>query len=117
MNQLSIDFEPGLVGKYQTAMDAIRAAVYSSTRPMKAIAADMDISQSELSRKLAENPNDTRHFTVRDLEAYVSTTGDLMPIMYLVEKYLADAEQKQKAALAELTRRIRIFWRCSIAPG
>ena len=54
MNQLSIDFEPGLVGKYQTAMDAIRAAVYSSTRPMKAIAADMDISQSELSRKLAE---------------------------------------------------------------
>lgn len=41
MNQLSIDFEPGLVGKYQTAMDAIRAAVYSSTRPMKAIAADM----------------------------------------------------------------------------
>ena len=47
----------------------------------------------------------------------MSTTGDLMPIMYLVEKYLADAEQKQKAALAELTRRIRIFWRCSIAPG
>ena len=36
----------------------------------------------------------------------MSTTGDLMPIMYLVEKYLADAEQKQKAALAELTRRI-----------
>ena len=39
-------------------------------------------------------------------EVSVSTTGDLMPIMYLVEKYLADAEQKQKAALAELTRRI-----------
>ncbi|TVO53833.1 phage regulatory CII family protein [Denitromonas halophila] len=106
MNQMSIDFEPGLAERYDRAMDCVRASVYSNDKPLKAIASDMDISQSELSRKLAENPNDTRHFSVDDLERYMDATGDTRPVQYLAEKYLADKSMRQQAALHELAKRL-----------
>lgn len=68
-------------------------------------AADMDQSQSDLSRKLAGNPDDPRRFSVEDLKRFIRATGDTTPILYLVEKFMADEETKQRAAhqrLAEM---------------
>lgn len=103
--QLTLNFEPGLAQRHPTLKACVRALVYASQKPDKQIAADMDLSQSDLSRKLSENPNDVRNLTVDDLERYIATQGDLAPIYYLVEKYgvsenvrLAQAE----AALAQL---------------
>lgn len=67
-------------------LECVRACVYSHSRPLKSIAMDMDMSQSDLSRKLADNPNDPRRFTVADLESYVHATGDTTPILYLAQK-------------------------------
>ena len=72
---------------------------------MKVLAADMDLSQSELSRKLADNPNDPRKFTVDDFEALLST-GDLTPLYYLVEKYLTRESDRQRAKFTELERKL-----------
>ena len=47
----------------------------------------MDLSESELTRKLADNPNDTRNFNCDDLEAYIAAHHDVTPIYYLIEKY------------------------------
>lgn len=98
-SQLTIDFEPGLAERFPSCMDVVRAGAYRGKKPLKTIAADMDLSQSDLSRKLAENPDDSRRFTVRDLERYIESTGDLTPVHYLVQRYLVP-EQRSKGEAA-----------------
>jgi hypothetical protein len=100
--QLQLDFTPGLTERFPTALDCVRASVYGNARQLKAIAADMDLTSSDLSRKLACNPDDPRRFTLQDLEAYVKATGDTVPILYLAQKYCADSSMRQREALAAL---------------
>lgn len=89
--QLTLDFERGLAQSYGTCREFVAARVHQQKRQQKAIAADMDYSPSDLSRKLAQSPEDSRRFTLDDLEKYIAVTGDTQPVLYLVEKYLADA--------------------------
>jgi hypothetical protein len=103
-NQLVLDFEAGLTERHDSCMSVTREGAYSFKRGMKALAADMDLSQSELSRKLADNPNDPRNLTLDDFENYLEKSGDRDPIFYLIEKFLTDDELKQKRALTELAR-------------
>jgi AraC-like DNA-binding protein len=101
-HQMSIDFDPGLAERHQSALDCVRECAYTHKHPLKTLAADMDMSQSELSRKLAHNPDDPRRFTLDDLEKFLTATGDMTPIYYLVEKFLEDADLRQRRALSEL---------------
>lgn len=103
-HQMSIDFEPGLAERHQSALDCVRECAYTHKHPLKTLAADMDMSQSELSRKLAHNPDDPRRFTLDDLEKFLAATGDMTPIYYLVEKYIEDSDLRQRRALAELVK-------------
>ena len=105
-NQLVLDFEPGLVERHGSLLACVREGAYSHRNPLKTIAADMDMSQSELSRKLSSNPDDPRRLSVDDFEAYLKATGDMNPIFYLVEKYLEGKEVKQRRAAAELVKRL-----------
>lgn len=100
--QLTLNLDAKLVESYGTCREYVAARVHQQGRPQKAIAADMDYSPSDLSRKLAQNPEDSRRFTLDDLERYVVVTGDTNPILYLVEKYLADAGDE----IAALERRL-----------
>ncbi len=67
--QLTLDLE-GIASSYGTCREYIGALVHQQNRPQKAIAADMDYSPSDLSRKLAQSPEDSRRFTLDDLEKY-----------------------------------------------
>ncbi len=101
--QLTINFEAGPVDAYGTCREYVASLVHQQGKPQKAIAADMDYSPSDLSRKLAQSPDDSRRFTLDDLERFVAVTGDRRPIQYLAEKYLANGEATRIAALeAEL---------------
>jgi hypothetical protein len=64
----------------------------------------MDLSESELSRKLSDNPNDPRNFTCDDLEEYIRKTGDVTPVFYLIDKYAVNPEAKRAYAAAELAK-------------
>lgn len=103
-HQMTLDFEPGLAERHESALACVRECVYTQRNPLKTIAADMDMSQSELSRKLSGNTEDPRRFTLDDLERYMVATGDRTPIYYLIEKYLEDGAAKQQRAMAELLR-------------
>lgn len=105
-SQLTLDFAPGLAERHASLLACIREGAYSHRNPLKTIAADMDISQSELSRKLSGNPDDPRRMSVDDLEAYLRATGDMNPVFYLVEKYLEGEEVKQRRAAAELVKKL-----------
>lgn len=102
--QLTIDFTPGLTERHESLLACLRECAYTQRNPLKTIAADMDMSQSELSRKLASNPGDPRHMTVEDLESFIDATGDTTPIQWLIEKYMQDGTQRQKQAVAALAR-------------
>lgn len=105
-NQMTLDFEPGLVERFPSLLDCIRTGAYTHRNPLKTIAADMDMSQSDLSRKLSGNPDDPRRFSVEDFERYVDKTGDLTPIYYLCEKYLQDDGARQQRALTQLAKQL-----------
>lgn len=100
--QLSLDFTPGLTERYDSALDCVRGSVHQQARPLKSIAMDMDMSQSDLSRKLAGNPDDPRRFTLDDLERYIKATGDTQPILWLAQRYCADPALKEREALGAL---------------
>lgn len=102
MNQLTIDFQPGLVEQFPAFMDCVRASVYGCGRQFKGIAADLDMSVSELSRKLAENPSDNVNFPLQLLPSLVAATGDPRPVLWLVGRFLNDPDAERKRALREL---------------
>lgn len=102
--QMTLDFTPGLTERHDTLLACIRECAHTHRNPMKTIAADMDLSTSELSRKLAGNPDDTRRFSVDDLERFISATGDVTPIYYLIERYLEDESLRHRRAMAELVK-------------
>lgn len=102
MSQLSIDFTPGLLEQYPEFMDCVRASVYGCGRAFKMIAADLDMTVSELSRKLANNPNDPVHFPLQKLPALIQATNDTKPIQWLVLSFMNDPEAKKRHAIDQL---------------
>jgi hypothetical protein len=85
-------------------MDCLRASVYASRKPMKTIAADMDLSTSTLSRKLSADPDDPRRFSLDDLETYIAATGDTSVVEYLAAKHLQSDDHRRAQTLATATR-------------
>lgn len=100
--QMALDFTPGLTERYDTALACVRGCMHQQPRPLKSIAMDMDMSQSDLSRKLSDNPDDPRRFSLGDLEKYIEVTGDITPIRYLAQKYCIDGETRKREALTAL---------------
>ena len=108
-SQLEIDFTPGLTEQFPEFLDCVKASVYGCGKPFKVVAADLDMSTSELSRKLADNPNDNVHFPAKKLAELIESTHDLMPVYWLVEKFCENADAKQRRAieaLAQLSREL-----------
>ena len=101
--QVELNFEPGLTEQFPEFRDVIKASVYSCGRAFKSIAADLDMSVSELSRKLSENPNDPVHFPLSRLPDLIAATGDKRPIYWLVETFLEDPDARRKRGLDELS--------------
>lgn len=90
--------------RHKSLKACVRERVYANVRPLKAIAADMDLSESDLTRKLSENPADPRKFSICDLENYITATGDHAPIYYLLEKFEVSADAKQAYAASEFAK-------------
>lgn len=106
--QLTLNFEAGIAECYPTCREYVAARVHQQGRAQKSIAADMDLSPSMLTRKLAQSPNDSTRFTLDDLENYIVTTQDTKPVLYLVEKYLTSSSKDEiKRQIAELQKRLK----------
>lgn len=102
MRQLQIPLEASLVHQFPEFRDVVRASVYSCGRQFKAIAADLDLSVSELSRMLADNPGDPRHFPVARLPELIAATGDRRPVLWLAERFLEEPGARRQSAIDRL---------------
>lgn len=103
MQQFELQFPEGLIARYPEWMDCIRASVHGCGRPMKAIAADLDMSQSELSKRLSDQAD--IQFLLKRLPDLLRATGNLEPVYWLVESFCDDPESKHRrnvAMVAEL---------------
>lgn len=102
VEQISINYEAGPAEAYESCREYCQSLVHQQGRPQKAIAADMDLSPSHLSRKLSQSPDDSMRFTLDDFERFVRVNRDIRPILYLIEKYIAAKDSS--ALLAEIER-------------
>jgi AraC-like DNA-binding protein len=103
-SQLTLELQPGLLRRYSTIREAVHHSVLNDPRGMKGVAADCDISVSELSRRLAPTEGDPRSLDVNLFDAILTSTGDLTPLHWLNAKHLADAEAKKRAAFEAAAR-------------
>ncbi len=101
--QLSLDIDPGILEQFPDFRDAVRASVYSCGRAFKAVAADLDMSVSELSRKLSDNPNDPVHFPYHRLPDLIRATGDVRPVHWLIAAFMESQETKKNRAIDQLS--------------
>ena len=102
MRQVEINFTAGLTEQFPCFRDVVKASVYGCGRQLKAVAADLDMTSSELSRKLGDNPNDPANFPLHLLPDLIQATSDKRPIYWLVETFLEDAATKRTRAVSQL---------------
>ncbi len=100
--QFSLDFEPGLLEQFPRWQDCMRASVYGCGIAFKIIADRLDMTVSELSRKLNDNPNDNVHFPLDRLDELIAATGDHRPIDWLVLKFKQKPEDRRRNTLATI---------------
>lgn len=98
MDQLTLDFEPGLTERFPNIEDVLVASVYSGKKPHKTIAYDLDESPSSLTRKVKGD----LEFPVSKLPALIESTEDTTIIHWLIEKFLVDSSETREAALKQL---------------
>ncbi len=103
MRQVEINFEAGLTDQFPEFRDVVKASVYSCGRAFKSVAADLDMTSSELSRKLADNPSDPVNFPLHLLPALIRATNDKRPVYWLIETFLEDDDTKRTRAVAQLS--------------
>lgn len=104
--QVELRFEAGLTEQFPEFMDCVRAAVHGCGRPFKHVAADLDMRVSELSRKLAENPQDPVHFPLRRLPDLIRATNDLRPLYWLIERFLEAPTEGNARVVASMQQQL-----------
>jgi len=100
MSQLTLNFQPELPDRFPSLRAYIAHRSNVVRKSPKAVAADMDIAPSTLSRKLNPAEGDTQRFNCDDLEAWVASTGDAAAVIdYLAAKFLDSDEQRHARVL------------------
>lgn len=102
MRQMSLSFEPGLTARFRSLREVTAHSVYSSRRGLSAVAADLDMSPSELTKRLNAGSAEPRPMRVDDLEAILGSTGDMSPVYWLIEKFLRDPDAVRQQATAQI---------------
>lgn len=101
MQQFTLDFVPGLTEKYPRWRDTLVHAVYSSRLGLNGVAARLDMSPSDLSKRLSET-EEPRPIRDVDILGIIEATNDFTPIYWLLERFLKDPNAKRQEAMARL---------------
>lgn len=106
--QLSLAFEAGLTARYSTIEDCCAAVVHNYRGGLDGVAPALDMSPSELSRRLnahlaaKEGDSNNRPLRTGDMVRIIAKTEDFRPVYWLIEKFLRDPEVIRSQAIHEL---------------
>jgi hypothetical protein len=109
MNQLTLNFTPGLTAQYRSLREVAAAAVYASRKGVAGVAGDLDMSPTDLTKRLNIDGAEPRPLRVEDLEGIVASTGDHRPIFWLIEKFLRDPATQQQQAIAQIAQLLPVL--------
>lgn len=101
MQQFTLDFQAGLTERFPRWRDTLVHAVYSSRLGLNGVAAKLDLSPSDLSKRLSET-EEPRPLRDQDILGIIEATNDFTPIYWLLERFLKDPEAKKLEAMARL---------------
>lgn len=101
MQQFTLDFQAGLTERFPRWRDTLVHAVYSSRLGLNGVAAKLDLSPSDLSKRLSET-EEPRPLRDQDILGIIDATNDFTPIYWLLERFLKDPEAKKQEAMARL---------------
>src|SRR3990167_5308791 len=85
----------------QEWLNIIRETIYGCGKPVKIIAADLDYSPQELTRRLSNNPNDHIELPLRVLPNLIAATGSQLPIKWLKENFLLKTDEQIEILLGK----------------
>lgn len=98
-----LHFDPAVHERFATLRSFVAHRSTVVQKHLKAQAADMDMGQSTLSRKLNPHDGDTQRFNCDDLEAWLQSTGDAPAVIeYLASKYLDSDDARRVRAVSRL---------------
>lgn len=97
-----LDFQTGLTAQFPRLEDVLTAVVYGSRIGLNGVAARLDQSPSELSRRLNRESDDHRPARVQDMVGIIEATGDLRPIYWMIEKFMESPEARMARATDQL---------------
>lgn len=101
--QLTLELQLDLLQRYRTLRECVHHVALDYPKGMKALAADCDLSQSELSRRLHPTDGDPRSLDVDIMVRVIEVTGDLRPLHWLIAKFIPTESDRRSAAVDELT--------------
>jgi hypothetical protein len=101
--QLTLQLQPGLLQRYRTLRECLHHSVMNDSRGIKAVAADCDLSVSELTRRLSPSDGDPRSCDVNLLEPIMASTNDLTPLYWLNARFLQCPDTKRAQAVEQLS--------------
>jgi hypothetical protein len=102
--QLTLDLRPDLLRRYSTLREAIHHSALSFSGGLKGLAAECDLSVSELSRRLNPADGDPRSLDVNLFDRILEATDDKTPLQWLIAKHLGNNDVRKAHALDQLTR-------------
>ena len=105
-SQLTLELQPDLLRRYSTLRQCVHHVALNYPRGMKALAAECDLSESELSRRLNPSPNDPRSLDVNLMTQIMDVTDDYTPVHWLVARFLRDPEGRVNAAVEQLAQMV-----------
>lgn len=104
-SQLTLSLEPGLLQRYRTLRECLHHSVMNDPRGMKAVAADVDLSVSELSRRLTPTKEgDPRSCDIDLLVDILDSTNDYTPLRWLIARFMPDDTHRHAVAVQKLER-------------
>jgi len=98
--QLTLNFEPGLTVRFPDWHAVLTHAVYASRKGLGGVAADLDVSPTDLTKRLSKDEN--RPLRAEQAVEIIEATGDMTPIYWLIERFLRDPETQRTAAIQQL---------------
>lgn len=101
--QMTFNFEPSLGQRFATLREYVAFRVQEQRLHAATLASKMDLSPSNLSRKLNQPDGDTQRLNVDDLEAYIKATNDAASVIeYLASKYMDSEPARNARVLAKV---------------
>lgn len=102
-SQLTLELQSHVRQRFATLRECLHWTALNDTRGIKAIAADCDLSVSELSRRLHPSEDDPRSCDVNLMVKVMHSTRDMAPLHWLMAEFLQDAETKRRVAVDQLS--------------